>query len=157
MTSVIPSFTRFNLCKHQTSSMAFISLIQTYRDPPESSHENSRSEANAGNRTLNLADGEVEGLKRKLVPWGEGCFPPPMPVIFSVSFPPPSHFGDKSWREAKGELLEEEGDTPSILPGESVEELTLLRLTSSKSGEWLKRKKSCLPRHFVPFPIYIIL
>lgn len=33
-------------------------------------------------------------------------------------------------------MLDEEGDTPSILPGESVEEQTLLRLPSSKSGEW---------------------
>lgn len=33
-------------------------------------------------------------------------------------------------------MLEEEGDTPSILPGESVEEPTLLRLPSSRSGEW---------------------
>lgn len=49
-----------------------------------------------------------------------------------------SHFGDKSCREAKGELLDEEGDTPSILPGESVEEPTLLRLPSSRSGEWLQ-------------------
>lgn len=49
------------------------------------------------------------------------------PVIRSVC----DHFGDKSWRQAKGELLEEEGDTPSIFPGESVEELTLLRLPSS--------------------------
>lgn len=48
------------------------------------------------------------------------------------------HFGDKSCREAKGELLDEEGDTPSILPGESVEEPTLLRLPSSRSGEWLQ-------------------
>lgn len=45
------------------------------------------------------------------------------------------YFGDKSWREAKGELLDEEGDTPSILPGESVEDPTLLRLPSSRSGE----------------------
>lgn len=46
-----------------------------------------------------------------------------------------AHFGDKSWRDVNGELLDEEGDTPSILPGESVEELTLLRLPSSNSGE----------------------
>ncbi|KAA8588542.1 hypothetical protein FQN60_009887 [Etheostoma spectabile] len=46
-----------------------------------------------------------------------------------------AHFGDKSWRQAKGELLDEDGDTPSILPGESVEDPTLLRLPSSKSGE----------------------
>ena len=49
-----------------------------------------------------------------------------------------AHFGDKSCRQAKGELLEEEGDTPSIFPGESVEEPTLLRLPSNRSGEWLK-------------------
>ncbi|KAF3838012.1 hypothetical protein F7725_009780 [Dissostichus mawsoni] len=36
---------------------------------------------------------------------------------------------------ANGELLDEEGDTPSILPGESVEEPTLLRLPSSMSGQ----------------------
>lgn len=53
---------------------------------------------------------------------------------FSLS----AHFGDKSCRQAKGELLEEEGDTPSIFPGESVEEPTLLRLPSNRSGEWLK-------------------
>lgn len=35
-------------------------------------------------------------------------------------------------------MLDEEGDTPSILPGESVEEPTLLRLPSSRSGEWLQ-------------------
>lgn len=52
-----------------------------------------------------------------------------------------AHFGDKSWREAKGELLDEEGDTPSILPGEPEEEQTLLRLPSSKSGEWLNGGK----------------
>lgn len=52
-----------------------------------------------------------------------------------------SHFGDKSCREAKGELLDEEGDTPSILPGESVEEPTLLRLPSSRSGEWLQERR----------------
>ncbi|TNN51845.1 hypothetical protein EYF80_037941 [Liparis tanakae] len=52
-----------------------------------------------------------------------------------------AHFGDRSWRDAKGELLDEDGDTPSILPGESVEDPTLLRLPSSISGEWLKGKK----------------
>lgn len=59
-------------------------------------------------------------------------------VRFATVLPPlPSvHFGDKSCREVKGELLEDEGDTPSILPGESVEEPTLLRLPSSRSGEW---------------------
>lgn len=36
----------------------------------------------------------------------------------------------------KGELLDEEGETPSIFPGESVDELTLLKLPSSGSGEW---------------------
>lgn len=46
-----------------------------------------------------------------------------------------AHLGDKSWIEVNGELLDEEGDTPSILHGESVEELVLLRLPSSKSGE----------------------
>lgn len=52
------------------------------------------------------------------------------------------HFGDKSCREVKGELLDDEGDTPSIFPGESVEEPMLLRLPSSKSGEWLKERKT---------------
>lgn len=46
------------------------------------------------------------------------------------------HFGDRSWREVKGELLEDDGETPSILPGESVDEPTLLRLPSNRSGEW---------------------
>lgn len=52
------------------------------------------------------------------------------------------HFGDKSCRQAKGELLDEEGDTPSIFPGESVEEPTLLRLPSNRSGEWLRRTEA---------------
>lgn len=38
-----------------------------------------------------------------------------------------------------GELLEE-GDTPSILAGESEEEPTLLRLPSKRSGERLVEK-----------------
>lgn len=55
---------------------------------------------------------------------------------------PSAHFGDRSCRQANGELLEEEGDTPSIFPGESVEEPTLLRLPSSRSGEWLQERES---------------
>lgn len=43
------------------------------------------------------------------------------------------YFGDRSWRDVKGEWLEE-GDTPSILPGDPVEEPMLLRLPSSSSG-----------------------
>lgn len=38
-------------------------------------------------------------------------------------------------------MLEEEGDTPSIFPGESVEEPTLLRLPSNRSGEWLQERE----------------
>ena len=49
------------------------------------------------------------------------------------------HLGDRSWRDVKGELLEE-GETPSILPGDPVEEPTLLRLPSSSSGLGLKVK-----------------
>lgn len=60
---------------------------------------------------------------------GSGSF------FVTVSLSSLAHFGDKSWRDAKGELLDEEGDTPSILPGESLEEPTLLRLPSSNSGE----------------------
>lgn len=56
------------------------------------------------------------------------------------------HFGDKSCRQAKGELLDEEGDTPSIFPGESVEEPTLLRLPSNRSGEWLRRTEAASDR-----------
>lgn len=76
----------------------------------------------------------MEGLKRKPVIWREGLFffgPGPFWCLLLSH----AHFGDKSWRDVKGELLDEEGDTPSILPGESVEEQTLLRLPSSKSGE----------------------
>ena len=47
------------------------------------------------------------------------------------------HLGDRSWRDVKGELLEE-GETPSILPGDPVEEHTLLRLPSSNSGLGLR-------------------
>lgn len=82
---------------------------------------------------LNAGIGVAKGLRRKAIPWREDFFSP----LSLVSL---AHFGDKSWREAKGELLDEEGDTPSILPGESVEEPTLLRLPSSRSGEWLKGK-----------------
>ena len=47
------------------------------------------------------------------------------------------HLGDRSWRDVKGELLEE-GETPSILPGDPVDEHTLLRLPSSSSGLGLR-------------------
>lgn len=46
------------------------------------------------------------------------------------------HLGERSWRGVRGELLEE-GDTPSILAGESEDEPTLLRLPSKKSGDRL--------------------
>lgn len=74
----------------------------------------------------------MEGLRRKLVPWRDAFGASPLQCLLLSR----AYFGDKSWREAKGELLDDEGDTPSILPGESVEEPMLLRLPSSKSGEW---------------------
>lgn len=124
--------------------MALVSLIQkTHLDPPTRSHENCRSEAKHGifSLWLNLSDGEVEGLRNTLIPGERETHRDLERGLFFYSRPlcaSRAHFGDKSWREAKGELLDEEGDTPSILPGESVEEPTLLRLPSSKSGEWLK-------------------
>lgn len=45
------------------------------------------------------------------------------------------HLGDRSWRDVKGELLEDDGDTPSIFPGEPADEPRLLRLPSNSSGE----------------------
>lgn len=63
---------------------------------------------------------------------------PQREAFFFLLLRPVAHFGDRSWRDAKGELLDEEGDTPSILPGESAEDPTLLRLPSTISGEWLK-------------------
>lgn len=80
---------------------------------------------------LNLGNGEMEGLRRKLVPWRDAFGASPLQCLLLSR----AYFGDKSWREAKGELLDDEGDTPSILPGESVEEPMLLRLPSNKSGE----------------------
>lgn len=58
-------------------------------------------------------------------------------VVFGIAVRPPPvvHLGDRSWRDVKGELLEDDGDTPSILPGESMDEPTLLRLPSNRSGE----------------------
>lgn len=60
------------------------------------------------------------------LPSSSPCF------TFPLRFP--DHFGERSWRGVKGELLEE-GETPSILAGDPEEEPTLLRLPSSNSEE----------------------
>lgn len=81
----------------------------------------------AGNAPLNLRgakwrDGKRDWIEQSLFYLGERRGP----VV---------HLGDRSWSDVKGELLEDDGDTPSILPGESMDEPTLLRLPSNRSGE----------------------
>lgn len=82
------------------SSKAFISLIQTHLAPPERSHESNRSETNIPLKP-NLGNGEVEGLRRKLVSWREAVFFW-APVLHGVSWSPMLTLGTNPGGKRRG-------------------------------------------------------